>query len=100
MSIPRTEGMDYTVEERIAAGELEDWRDPSGTVTLPRLRSTLATMLADGRPLLIASIELEDDLVAMLDELAGAVDLHLSVNMPGDQRIYIISAVARPVAGL
>lgn len=39
---PRIEGMDYTVAERIATGELEDWRDPSGTITLDNLRRSLA----------------------------------------------------------
>lgn len=88
-------GMDNPVDP----GRVE-WIDPSGTVTLPNLRRRVAPMIADGRPLLICSTEVADDVRAGLDELEPAVDVYASENMPGDRRVYLVSARARPLAGL
>lgn len=88
-------GIDNPVDERQV-----EWMDPAGTVTLSTLRRRLAPMIADGRPLLICSTEVEDEVRASLDELADDVDVYASQNMPRDRRVYVVSARVRPLAGL
>jgi hypothetical protein len=81
------------------------WRlenlDGSGTVTVDHLRRRLAVMLEAGRPAVIASVELELEVRAVVDELGDdLVDVWLSVNMPGDTRVYVYSPAARATVGL
>lgn len=79
--------------------DLDDWPvDYAGAVTLPHLRSSAQVMAARGRPWVLASIEIQRDVRAALDDVA--VDLYFSQTMPGDHRIQLWSPEARAAAGV